>query len=78
MTWDDRLRVLAAIWPLPVLILAVIGGIYGGVVAAAEAGAFGAALAYLIALAQGRMSWAILKRSAAERDGYSRTRCLTS
>jgi C4-dicarboxylate transporter DctM subunit len=66
VTWDDRLRVLAAIWPLPVLILAVIGGIYGGVVTPTEAGAFGAVLAFLIALLQGRMSWAILKRSAAE------------
>jgi C4-dicarboxylate transporter DctM subunit len=65
-SWEQKLSVLASIWPLPVLIVAVIGGIYGGVVTPTEAGAFGAALAFLIAVLQGRMSWSVLRQSAVE------------
>ena len=64
--WRERLAVLGSIWPLPVLIIAVIGGIYGGVVSPTEAGAFGAVLAFVIALLQGRMSWKVLRQSVHE------------
>lgn len=37
-------------WPLPVLVIGVIGGIYAGVMTPTEAGAVGAALACIIAL----------------------------
>lgn len=43
-------------WPLPVLVLGVIGGIYAGVMTPTEAGAVGAALATLIALVRGALS----------------------
>ncbi len=66
VTWAERIGVLASIWPLPVLILAVIGGIYGGVVTPTEAGALGAVLAFVIALVQGRMSWSVLRQSTVE------------
>lgn len=64
--WRQKFEALATIWPLPVLILAVIGGIYGGVVSPTEAGAFGAVLAFVIAALQGRMSRAVLRRSVLE------------
>jgi C4-dicarboxylate transporter, DctM subunit len=47
--------------PLVVLILIVLGGIYSGVVTAAEAGAAGALVAFIIASLKGRMSLAKLK-----------------
>ncbi|MGE0745987.1 MAG: TRAP transporter large permease [Rhodospirillales bacterium] len=56
-TWGDRLRALGEIWPLLVLILGVIGGIYGGLTTPTEAGAFGAFLALAIAVVQGKMTW---------------------
>ena len=47
--------------PLALLILIVLGGIYSGVVTAAEAGAAGAFIAFIIASLKGRMSLTKLK-----------------
>lgn len=54
----DRFRALGEIWPITVLILGIIGGLYGGIVTPTEAGATGAALALLIAVLQRRISLA--------------------
>lgn len=56
--WRERWASLAEIWPVLVLIVGVIGGLYGGVVTPTEAGAAGALLAVLIGLVQRRLSWA--------------------
>jgi tripartite ATP-independent transporter DctM subunit len=65
-TWTERIAALRSTWPLPVLILGVIGGLYGGVVTPTEAGALGTGLAFVIALAQGRISWRAVKASVME------------
>lgn len=52
--WDALLK----IWPLPVLIVGVIGSIYGGLATATEAGAMGAFLALIIGSVQRRVTWA--------------------
>lgn len=52
----DRMSSLKETWPLGVLILGIIGGLYGGIVTPTEAGAVGAALALAIALVQRRMT----------------------
>ncbi|APZ52444.1 TRAP transporter large permease [Salipiger abyssi] len=62
-SWRAKFRAMAGIWPLPVLVLGVIGGIYSGIVTATEAGAFGAALTFVIALANGTLSWPVIKAS---------------
>ncbi|MBN9888291.1 TRAP transporter large permease [Salipiger abyssi] len=62
-SWSAKFRAMAGIWPLPVLVLGVIGGIYSGIVTATEAGAFGAALTFVIALANGTLSWPVIKAS---------------
>lgn len=49
--WGERLRVSAGIWPVLVLILVVMGGLYVGVFTPTEAGAFGAVAAALMILA---------------------------
>lgn len=54
--WRERWAALRAIWPLLVLILGIIGGLYAGVVTPTEAGAAGAALALVIGLAQGGLT----------------------
>ncbi len=62
----ERWQSLGAVWPLLVLILGIIGGLYSGLVTPTEAGAFGAFLSFVIAMFQGRMSWVVLKESVVE------------
>lgn len=56
--WHERWHSLRTVWPLGVLILGIVGGLYGGVVTPTEAGAAGAALALLIGVLQGRLALA--------------------
>lgn len=60
-TRAETLAALAEIWPLPVLIVAVLVGIFIGLFTPTEAGAVGAFLAILLALARGALSLAALK-----------------
>lgn len=60
-TRQEKLDALAEIWPLPVLIIAVLVGIFVGVFTPTEAGAVGAFLAILLAWARGMLSLAALK-----------------
>lgn len=62
----EKWRALAEVWPLPVLILIVIGGIYSGIATATEAGAFGAAAAFVIAIFQRRLTWKVARDSVVE------------
>ena len=66
ITLAEKLDALKEIWPLPVLILGVMGGIYGGLTTPTEAGALGAVLAFLIALFQKRMSIKVLNDSVTD------------
>ncbi|WEX09665.1 TRAP transporter large permease subunit [Chelativorans sp. AA-79] len=56
VTWREKFAALTDIWPMPLLILCVVGGIFSGMTTATEAGAFGASFALLIALFSGRLS----------------------
>jgi C4-dicarboxylate transporter, DctM subunit len=49
-TWQGRWASAARTWPIPLLVLIVIGGLYVGVFTATEAGAFGALGAIIMAL----------------------------
>lgn len=51
----DRMRALREVWPVTMLILGIIVGLYGGYATPTEAGAFGASLALLIAVLQRRI-----------------------
>lgn len=59
-------RVVAEIWPLPVLILGVMGGIFAGIFTPTEAGAVGAFLAFIIALARGALKKEVVIRALAD------------
>jgi C4-dicarboxylate transporter DctM subunit len=56
--WRERRDSLAGIWPILVLIIGVIGGLYAGVVTPTEGGAAGAFLAAVIGLAQRKLTLA--------------------
>ena len=55
-SWGQRMRVLKPVWPVPLLVVAVIVGIYAGIVTPTEAGAFGAFVVFLMALARRGLS----------------------
>jgi len=69
MPWSERLGVLKDSWGVLVLLLAVIGGIYGGVFTVNEAASLGAGLAFFFAVARRKMTmeafWEALKDTAA-------------
>ena len=55
--WRERWASLWEVWPLIVLILGIIGGLYGGVFTPTEAGAAGAFLAAVIGFLQRRLTF---------------------
>ncbi|EKN66964.1 TRAP dicarboxylate transporter subunit DctM [Neobacillus bataviensis LMG 21833] len=56
-TIREKFQSLAGIWPMLVIMLVVIGGIYAGVVTATEAGALGAFATFIVALAMKRLTF---------------------
>jgi C4-dicarboxylate transporter DctM subunit len=59
-SWPDRWRALRGIWGVALLVVVVLGGIYGGLFTATEGAGFGAFGAFLFALARRRLTWAVL------------------
>ena len=66
VSWADRFRILLKIWPIPVLVLAIVGSMFSGIATATEAGALGAFFAILIALFSGKLTIDCLRKSAIE------------
>lgn len=62
----ERWRSLGSIWPIFVLILCLIGGIYGGIATPTEAGSLGALFAFIIAAMQGKLTWRVARDSVFE------------
>ncbi|WP_010138897.1 TRAP transporter large permease [Oceanicola sp. S124] len=62
-TRDEKIAALLDIWPLPMLIALVIGSIFLGIVTPTEAGALGALIAMLIALARRALSFRVFSRA---------------
>ena len=54
VSWGERWRALSKVWPIVILIILVLGGIYSGVFPPSAAGAAGAFGAFLFALARMR------------------------
>lgn len=55
-TRDEKIAAFKDIWPLPILILSVLGGIFSGVFSPTEAGAIGAFVAAVIAYCRGALT----------------------
>lgn len=62
-TMGDRWKKTLEIWPVLLLIVAVLGGLFGGLFTATEAGAFGAFTAMLLGFARKSLSWDGFKES---------------
>lgn len=62
-TRSEKLHALVNIWPFLLLIVLVLGAIWGGIATPSEAAAFGATGAFLINLVYGKLTWEVLKSS---------------
>lgn len=65
-TTAEKFAALGRIWPIPLLILCVIGGIYSGLTTATEAAAFGAFSALIIAFFKGGLNRLTIKESVVD------------
>ncbi|MDF2235004.1 TRAP transporter large permease [Albimonas sp. CAU 1670] len=68
-SFGEKMRVLGTIWPVPVLIVAVIGSIYSGVATATEAAALGAVSAILLCLVRGTLTKQTLREMIGDTVG---------
>ena len=58
--WPERWKALRDIWGVALLVVVVLGGIYGGVFTATEGAGIGAMGAFLFAWARRTLTWAVL------------------
>jgi len=65
-TREEKIAALKDVWPLPVLIVGVLGGIFSGLFTATEAGAIGAALAFVIAGLRRSLNPGIVRKAIVE------------
>jgi C4-dicarboxylate transporter DctM subunit len=66
MSWPERWRALRSIWGVALLVVVVLGGIYGGVFTATEGAGIGASGAFFFALARRALSWRVLSETLVE------------
>ena len=59
-SWRERWRALRDVWGVALLVVVVLGGIYGGVFTATEGAGIGASGAFFFALARRALSWRTL------------------
>ncbi|UCH21152.1 MAG: TRAP transporter large permease [Deltaproteobacteria bacterium] len=64
--WKERMRSVRSIWPVVLIFLIVVGGIYFGIFTPTEAAAVGATVALLVALGKRKLNKEALKASMAE------------
>ncbi|MGM0561135.1 MAG: TRAP transporter large permease [Pseudomonadota bacterium] len=62
-TTEEKLEALKDIWPLPVLVLGVLVGIFIGLFTPTEAGAIGAFLAIVLAVVRRALNWRVFKNA---------------
>lgn len=61
---DEKMAAMTDVWPLPVLIVGVLAGIFLGWFTPTEGAAIGAALAIVLAALKGTLSWAVLREAS--------------
>jgi len=66
ITWAQRWRALAEIWPVLLIVLGVFGGLFGGIFTPTEAGAVGAFLSCAVSALKGTLTFDAIRRATAE------------
>ena len=57
MNWGERLKAVAAVWPVVLVAVLVVGGIYGGIFTPTEGAAVGAAATLIVGVLQRKLGW---------------------
>jgi tripartite ATP-independent transporter DctM subunit len=65
-SWRERLAALGNIWGVALLVVVVLGGIYGGIFTATEGAGIGASGAFFFALARRALTWRMLREVLVE------------
>jgi tripartite ATP-independent transporter DctM subunit len=65
-TWNQRFKALRDIWGVALLVVVVLGGIYGGIFTATEGAGIGASGAFFFALARRSLTWRMLREVLVE------------
>ncbi|MFM7531994.1 MAG: TRAP transporter large permease [Rubrivivax sp.] len=68
-TWRERIALVRDIWPLPVIVLGVVGAIWSGVATSTEAAAVGACFSLVVAAARRSVSWETTRRAFSDTAG---------
>ena len=63
MPWGETLRATMAVWPILVLILAVLGSLFAGIATPTESAAVGVAAAVLLGFTMGDLTWPKLAKT---------------
>lgn len=71
ITWREKLRSIAGLWAISVMILIILGGIWSGVFSPSEAAAIGCSAAFVLAFINGKVSWEFVRNSAVETARFS-------
>lgn len=66
LTWRDRAAATVRIVPAAIVVLSVLGSMFGGIASPTEAAAMGAATSLIVAFAQGRLSLSIIPEICVE------------
>lgn len=62
-SWKDKLVALRGLIPTLILIIAILGGIYGGIVTPTEAAAVGALVALFLVAIKKKLNWPVMKKT---------------
>lgn len=65
-SWGERIASLRDVWAVALLFVFIIGGLYGGLFTATEAGGMGAGGAFIIGVLRRKLSWAQFMSSLVE------------
>lgn len=66
VTWTERFSALKGALPVSMLVIAVLGGLFGGLFTATQAGAVGALMSLVVAATQRTLTFKVLKTSVIE------------